>query len=491
MASLYSYISNERYVINSNIVEHYIHMEKHLLDSLCWKKILSRYLFRPDVEPKIVKSLFKHSCHVYTSMFNESLLYVFLSNNMINLSIRDVRKIICLIMNNETYSYDNNQLTPLLVCLSNKCMCDYEIVKFLFARGSKAEDVNYRGGNALHVYLSCCKKVDKNIVSFLIEKGVKIDKIDNERDNFTPLHYYVKDRKHLNLDTLDFLINMAIEKHDGDNKKLLFSIFETFLNYVSVYNQKSRKIVDYFLRYIPINYTNDCGFSPVLLAADFLNKEFFKYFINLGATVNLTTCYGETCATMAILSCEKEIFNEFLNNNPTINTVENTILYFEDDDFSNIFFCDKKIKMFKQLIIMAFTLDPLFYLRHKKLSDSKEFSFTINKCKKIIGEMQKDKLSNKTVYDIVFKPNKNLLNRYKNNKKILKCTKLPYYGKCVKKVIKKAHNRNLKINKIINNINNVCDVSQSYWSIIPVEIKVIICNFLSDNDINILEKKLR
>ncbi|AAR07499.1 147R [Yaba monkey tumor virus] len=491
MASLYSYISNERYVINSNIIEHYIHMENHLLDVSCWKKILIRYLFRQDVEPKVLKMLFKHSCHIHTSTFNESLLYVFLSNNMIDLSIKEVRKIICLIMNNETCKNNcsNVQLTPLLVCLSNRCMCDYEIVKFLFARGSKATDVNYRGGNALHVYLSCCKKIDKKIVSFLVEKGVGLDKID--RENFTPLHYYVKDRKHLNVDTLDFLVSKVIQNYVGDSKKFLFSIFETFLNYVSVYNKKSKKVVDYFLNYLHINYTNENGFSPLMLAADFLNKEFFKYFINLGANINLTNRYGETCATIAILSCEGDIFAEFLNSYPTIKVIEDTIIYFEATNFSNILLCSKKIKMFKQLIITAFTLDPLFYLKHEKLINSDEFSFTINKCKRIICDMQKDTLEDKTIYDIVFNlKNKSFLNRYKNNKKILRCTKLPYYGKCIKRVIRKVHNRNVKINKIISNINKVCCLTKSYWSIIPIEIKIIICNFLSDNDISILEKKI-
>ncbi|WLE29312.1 SPPV_148 [Sheeppox virus] len=430
------------------------------------------YINQSNLKINVLKKIINDIPTKYHKGIYNNLLLTVLGNKSISLSVQKYKKILSFLVDNGAdlntkIKYKYNALHYYLYSNSNVTV---DILKFLIKKGADIKK-KCNGDNVLHTYL-CNKNIDFKVIKFLVNK--KIDLGDRNLDNHTPGDIYISNkRNNCEIDTLKLLFLVDFNIYNKED--IFLSALDVFLNYLKSYTRKSLDIVNYILENISINSVDSNGFNPILYATVSGQKVFFDYFLKLGCNINITTSCGETCGSLSLMDCDYCIFKTFLSKKPNLQTIENTLSYLSNF-LENIYYCDLKFKMFKELLLKAFMLDSEFYNRHESIK--LYFPKTISLYKEPIVQMCGDKIGNKSVYDIIFK-NSDIMCCY--NDYINKYTNLKYYGNIIRKYILASKMRKKNIVKIIKTINIA-----PYWNTLPTEIKMYIINFLSDNEIKLL-----
>nr|AID54468.1 ankyrin repeat protein [Swinepox virus] len=409
------------------------------------------------------------------------MLATFLSSSLHVFKLKELKEIVLLLLNkganlNGISIYDK---TPFHCYFTFNKNVTIKVIKFLIYHGGDIDSVHRCGDTVLHKYLGN-ENIDYKVVEFLIRKGFDVCKLNNSLKN--PIHIFtIRHINNINLNILNLLCSHI--KHEYNKNDEMMSILNTMLNYCND-DSTCFSAIKYIIDITTINYRDKLGYSPVMYASTADKTILVDYLIKLGANMNITTNDGNTCGSFAVMNCNGDINRLFLNQNPNIETIDNTLKILSE----NIVFidgCDVRTNMVKKILMYGFTLDPLFYKNHDIIVEY--FSSSIKKYNKIILQMIDEKIGNRSVYDIIFtKSNTGMDIRYVCNDIIIKYASVKYYGSLIKRLIYHSKKRKRNILKAIHAMEN----NATLWNYLPLEVKMYIMDFLPDTDItNILFMK--
>lgn len=222
-----------------------------------------------------------------------------LESNLINACIsRDLKKVKDLIKKGANINYKNfNNRTPLLVAIINE---DKEIINLLIKHKVSLDIKNQI--KSLDFFI----KGESDQAEYLIKKYKEIISLE---DQFIDSAIVKNHSKVLAL--LDKIKN--IDYVDKDGYSLLIAV-AAFLD--------SREVVIKMLnRNFEVDFQNNQGYSPLMLASRNGNKESVKVLLENKANIDLQNCEGKTALHFAAESKKRDIVNLLIAYKANINLI--------------------------------------------------------------------------------------------------------------------------------------------------------------------------
>lgn len=170
-----------------------------------------------------------------------------------------------------------------------------DIAKLLIDNGAETSLINKSGQDALMLLIE--EKQD-SLAKEIIEKGIDVTRRDSEGNNY--LHYAVKaNNKELAKLLCGLGVNPLLKNSDRDSPRDLTDGDKDFLNILINSNFTQEELLfhaletnneELILNTIPkvsnLNFFNEDGYSPILLAAQNGNLNIIKEFVKKGADIN-------------------------------------------------------------------------------------------------------------------------------------------------------------------------------------------------------------
>ncbi|AAR07498.1 146R [Yaba monkey tumor virus] len=333
------------------------------------------------------------------------------------------------------------------------------MIKLFLKCGASTEVEDLNGNNLISIYLERSKRIKTSVLEILINNNVN-----------------VCDVKFTNNDISVRVIKYLIKKF-GVKDNFFQSLFESFLVNVKDRNKKNIYMLDFIINGIQDDITN-----PILWAAKFNNQMAFDYCIKLGENINCVSENGNTCITFALRNGNGIMLSTVLRKNPSVEVIKNTFDYFSVNGLGDIVINKNKSVLMTVLIKYAFGVYPPFYKNCNSLTVyfPKIFNYYEEELKRMKTEMIDDRLS---VYDLIFnKEIKSISFKHVTSASFLKFKNSIIYGKKINEIITLLTYRYERVEKVVKVINQKCNSNKYWWYVIPNEIKIIIVNCLSDDD---------
>ncbi len=196
---------------------------------------------------------------------------------------------------------DNMGKTPLLYCLQqNKT----DFAMFFIDHGANINVTDYHGNTSLHYAIENC--TTDEMTFFLIEKGVDINKANNEM--YTPFHYSV-------LFSCDILPYFLIDK--GADYKKITALNENalHLSIESGCDSMSNFLIQHGL---DINLIDNQGNNPLLKAIIARNSYMTEKLMDLGCDINLRNNSGKSSIYYAVSNNDTKLVKDLLDRDVNI-----------------------------------------------------------------------------------------------------------------------------------------------------------------------------
>ncbi|ABI99147.1 ankyrin repeat protein [Deerpox virus W-1170-84] len=480
MSSLYAYIAYSKN-IKQKTLKFLFKCGYDVNEVYRGNNILLRYLKRHDVEPEIVQLLIDNGADVNYKGLIETPLCAFLNNSEIT-DIKKYKKILKILLDHDIdiNLKTINGISPVVCFIYNSTINNSNILKLLLSKGLNTNEVkNLSGYNILHMYLEN-PSISKDVIHLLINSGVDILE-KTILFHLTPINVYVRnDINNISIDMMKFLIKNGC-KIENNNFVLSESVLDSFLDTHKSLHKKEMKILNFILKYIKINIKDKFGFNPLLSSAKYDNYEAFKYLLSLGDDINSVSADGDTCATFAIKHGNISMLNHILGLKPNNSFIKNTFNYFSKNNIDDVFYSSKKYIMMMVLMEYSFTIYPTFY---KNCADIiVAYSDFISRCERDLNIMKKELVSkNLSVYDLVFNNKNNIIPfKFLTCKNLTKFKFSVLYGNKINALIYESWQHYEYKNKVNDVLEKYCN-KNSYWMKIPIEIRLLILDFLTVND---------
>ncbi|APG58367.1 ankyrin repeat protein B4 [BeAn 58058 virus] len=217
-------------------------------------------------------------------------------------------------------------------------------------------------------------------------------------------------------------------------------------------------------------------YTPLMSSIYASNHDYINYFLKNGKySIDDISTNGDTCLSIAISMCDINTVMLLLSYAPNRETIIHTFNAIKYINLGR----NRRIVIMKKLIKYTYLLDPDICLMFDNiLINFKSFMSIFNK---EIVMMKNTAVCKTTVFNLIFNRNDTMNLHHIYNPDIIKFKYSTIYGNKVKKVMKNSimlHNAISFILEILENEPN------TYWSILPMEIKFKILNFLHINKIH-------
>ncbi|ABI99145.1 ankyrin repeat protein [Deerpox virus W-1170-84] len=437
---------------------------------------LQIYLQKNFIQEKVVNFLIDNGSEINNG-FIETPLYTLLNNCNSSKKLKSLTTKFIKKGADINQRAENDGRTPIVGFILNSAIINVDNLKFLLENGANPL-VTIRGNNnLLHLYLERYN-ISISILSILLDSGIDINAFNYQ--NHRPIHVYLdKEAEDVYIIIIEFLLSKgAILARVNDSHRFSESILEVFLRNNKDITVSTLTLANYLLKLFPIDSIDEYGYNPLLSSVYTYNVEFFNYFIDLGADVNVVSKMGDTCSSIAITKEYKCIFSLLLKcTDISDDHIIQTIKYLEDKNFDT----SVKIKMMEKYIRFMFNKNPDIYLKYKYLS--LKFGDTVDECLKDLVHMKNTCLRKTTVFNLIFNKNNTMPIGYIFSDNVTQYLTSKVYGEKVKRVIENSLKRYSHINTILKRINNECGESNNIWNILPDEMKLKILDSLTLEDL--------
>lgn len=239
-----------------------------------------------------------------------------------------------LVENNATINVKNNKGETPLICALYKQK--FPIIKYLIDKGADL-NIKIAKNNKTPLYIACKNKME-NVVKYILEKGVKIEKNELKKIN----KYIAKNEDYKNIENIlfDYECKILIDACKNNNVNTINEIFEygTDINIKNKYQNSllimasklvNKNSINIFEKLIDnnadINYKGEYNMSPLLVACYFIKEEVISKLIEKNDNINVKDKIKNTPLIIA------KAFAEYLNNSKILNLLREKNIINEDE----------------------------------------------------------------------------------------------------------------------------------------------------------------